>query len=400
MSWTVPPAIEDALYTAAAMRLTAATLRPSALHAAIVDRSKRYTSDRDALSAPSNRDADLAARAVFFSGADCLKVALPLHELGAMNIGPMARANTVGDESPLRVVDLGAGCGAMSLGFLACIDANSFTRPIRITLVDRDNDALAIAKAAIAIFSAHQRLSVDVAILADNVASVAVPSAHVVLMGTVLNELAAVDSRTLVQRALQAIAHGDGNSRGAVIIIEPALRETTRALHVLRDAIIDEELGHVLAPCTRRASPCPMLADERDWCHEDRAVLLPPRTRALAHATGLRDSGLKFSYLALATSEAAPAAGASAVRVVSEAIVNKGKHELFVCGEDDGRVRLRLLHRHRRDGNRVFERAQRGDVLAIAPAMLPSSAGVSDLSDDSVVVRKHVRDPLTTRHRE
>ena len=316
-----------------------------------------------------------------------------------MGVGPMARAAVSVDDSSLRIVDLGAGCGAMSLGLIACLDADSFTRPIRITLIDRDQEALAIAKAAIASFAAHQRLSVDVMVVADNVTSVAIPPAQLVLMGTVLNELAADDARAIVLRALHAVAQGEGTSRGAVVIVEPALRETTRALHALRDAVIEDNLGHVLAPCTRRASPCPMLADERDWCHEDRAVLLPPRTRALAHATGLRDSGLKFSYLALSTTSVAPSAGPSALRIVSEAIVSKGKHELFVCGQDDGRVRLRLLQRHRRDDNRVFERAQRGDVLTVTPPVLSSSAAVADLGNDSVVVRKHIRDPLATRNR-
>ena len=81
------------------------------------------------------------------------------------------------------------------------------------------------------------------------------------------------------------------------IVVEPALRETARDLHEVRDQVLGRGLGHVFAPCTRRAAPCPMLADPRDWCHEERPLDLPPRALALAINTGLRDGAMKFAYL-------------------------------------------------------------------------------------------------------
>ena len=86
-----------------------ARARDAALARAIVDRSQRYTSERD-----RPRDAgaiatrDLAARAAFFTIADAMKIAIPLGELAGRGALPARR--------PLRVVDLGAGCGAMTLG--------------------------------------------------------------------------------------------------------------------------------------------------------------------------------------------------------------------------------------------------------------------------------------------
>jgi ribosomal protein RSM22 (predicted rRNA methylase) len=162
---------------------------------------------------------------------------------------------------------------------------------------------------------------------------------------------------------------------GVAIAIEPALRETARALHRVRAALL-EGGAEVLAPCTHRAA-CPMLADERDWCHEERPLGLPERTGRLAHETGLRDDGgLCFAYLVLAHRPTAPVAtapGEAALRVVSHPSHPKGKVELDACGAD-GLVPLRLLRRHRADGNRGFERARRGDVLvlgegALAPAI-------------------------------
>jgi ribosomal protein RSM22 (predicted rRNA methylase) len=178
-------------------------------------------------------------------------------------------------------------------------------------------------------------------------------------MGSVLNELPEAAALALVERALAAI--GDD---GAVIVIEPALRDTSRGLHAIRDAMIARG-AHVFAPCTRRCAPCTALIDPSDWCHEDRALQLPPQTAELARLTHLRDGGMKFSYLVLRRQpRELVEAGPDAWRVVSAPIVAKGKRELYGCSEG-GRVRLRLLKRNRAEGNREFEEADRGDVLVI-----------------------------------
>jgi ribosomal protein RSM22 (predicted rRNA methylase) len=175
---------------------------------------------------------------------------------------------------------------------------------------------------------------------------------------------------------------------GALVIIEPALRQTSRALHRLRDQLLTRGAAHVFAPCTRAAAPCPALADERDWCHEDRPLALPPRTAALAAATGLRDTGVKFSYLVLRR-DPSPLVAAppdrTALRVVSEPQKAKGRRELTACGEA-GWVPLRLLTRHRTDRNRPFERARRGDVLLVDHAD-------RDITADHAIERISADDP-------
>ena len=181
-----------------------------------------------------------------------------------------------------------------------------------------------------------------------------------VLAGSVLNELDGARARAATEAMLAATA-----AAGVVIIVEPALRITSRALHQLRDGLIVDGKATVLAPCTRRAAPCPALADERDWCHDHRPLALPPRAHQLAQVTGLRDGDLKLAYLALAHPVAAPLAS-DAVRVVDDPRAEKGKHQLVACGAD-GWVALRRLRRHRTADNRELERARRGDLLTIAP---------------------------------
>lgn len=343
-----PQWLEDALWAAARARLGAEVCGGAVLRQAVEERSRRYTSERAELDRPAGR-ADLAARALFFTVADAPKVQLPLAELAGRGALPAS--------APLRVVDVGAGAGAMTLGIAAGLD-----RPLDVVALDRDRAALDIfADVAAAVLP-----GVTLATRTADVAAIdrlGADGVDLAVAGSVFNELDDAAAWRLLGLMVDAIHDG-----GAVIVIEPALRETSRRLHALRDRAIAAGLGHVFAPCTRAAAPCPALTDPGDWCHEHRLVELPSRTRDLARVTGLRDSGARFSYLvlrrgALPLVDAVP--GRRALRVVSHPLKPKGKLECFGCG-DDGRIRVRRLSRERSDVNRPFERARRGDVLLLS----------------------------------
>src|SRR5262249_53256918 len=113
--------------------------------------------------------------------------------------------------------------------------------------------------------------------------------------------------------------------------------------------------------------------DPDDWCHEHRAIELPPRTAELARLTHLRDDGLRFSYLVLRRDPLALVDARNAWRIVASPRPSKGKLEVVGCS-DAGRVPLRLLHRNRSDANRAIERARRGDVLVVdEPELRPTT---------------------------
>jgi ribosomal protein RSM22 (predicted rRNA methylase) len=348
--------VEDALWAAAGGRLPAAVLLPGRLAQAVAERTRRYTSERERLAEPLSGEAgqaDLAARALFFSVTDSAKVDVPLGELAGRGLLPA---------TPLRLLDLGAGAGAMSLGAAAFLARIGRPVDLDVVAIDRDPAALALLVAAASHLESSLGGRIRVAARTDDLDRCALGGDHdLVLMGGVLNELA--DGWPLVERALAATAR-----HGALVIVEPALRATSRALHRIRDRLLGT--GHIFAPCTR-TGPCPALLDERDWCHEDRPIALAPRAGQIAAMTGLRDSGLKFSYLVVRREPAplvAPPPGRAAVRVVSEPVKRKGRRELTACG-DTGWVALRLLTRHRGEATRPFERARRGDVLLVpAPA--------------------------------
>jgi len=232
----------------------------------------------------------------------------------------------------------------MSLGLLTMIP------DVELTAIDRDAAALAIAASAV------KRFTPSITTRVGDVTKAAIPPCDLVVMGTVLNELDEAAALAVVERALAAISDD-----GAVIVIEPALRTTSRALHVIRDALIAQ--GHtIFAPCTRRIAPCPMLANPDDWCHEDRALKLPPRTAELARLTHLRDGGMKFSYLVVRRQPLGLVDDPDAWRLVSAARVAKGKHEITGCN-DLGHRTLRLLKRNRTADNKALERADRGEIV-------------------------------------
>ena len=361
----IPHELEDAVRTAARDIVGDAPLATSALTRAVVDRSKRYTSERDRLSAPTDRKADLAARAAFFTIADALKVAIPLGELANRGAIPPRR--------PLRVTDLGAGCGALSLGLVASLASDAAGGAMfELTLVDRDVDALRIAADALRRLASHHGTELSITTRVADVASTTIPASDLILAGTLLNELPETQRVPLVEHALAALADD-----GALIIIEPALRDTSRALHAIRDTFLTRG-AHVFAPCTRQGTPCPMLENPADWCHEDRRVTLPPRTAELARLTHLRDNGLKFSYLVLRKHPLRLVDRPNAWRVVSEPFPAKGKLELYGCS-DEGRVPLRLLRRNRSATNRAFERAERCDVVVVAKTALEKDPPVERL---------------------
>jgi len=363
MGWIVPRELEEVVHAATRATLGDAPLATAALTRAIVDRSRRYTSERDRPAATPT--GDLAARAMFFTVADAMKIAIPLGELVHRGALPAAR--------PLRIVDLGAGCGAMSLGAIAALPAGI---AIDILALDRDRTALAIAHAAVREFAARRGVTASLTTRDAEIQRAPLPAADLVVLGSVINELPGDARLGVLERALAAI--GDD---GAVIVIEPALRDTARALHELRDAVLRSGRGHVFAPCTRALAPCPALADPGDWCHEDRALELPPRTAELARLTHLRDGGMKFAYLVLRRQPLPLVEAAAAWRVVSAPMPAKGKLEVIGCSAA-GRMPLRLLRRHRAPHNRGFEDAERGDVLVIDAA--PQSERVEVIGNTGI----------------
>jgi SAM-dependent methyltransferase len=361
---------------------------PARLSAQVAKLSAAYNA-RDL--GPLRSKEALSARLGFSFARDVPKAAGAVRELvatGNLSV-PAGRA--------LRVLDLGAGLGASTWGLWSALSQAAPEARGRIDSVCVDDDASALSVAS-AIATARRgigALEVNIEPVLAKVtrgAREAQGSFDVVVLGQVLSELVpeAAAQADLVRSALDRAAPD-----GSVVIIEPALRDRTRGLHALRDALLAEAGGAapcVFAPCLH-AAPCPALAAEGAWCHEDLDVDLPAWLAPIAAQAGLRWQGLTFSYLVLrkdGRSLRGPIPG-SLVRLVSGPIVTKGKHEAFVCGDlvaagvpATGRAKIRLLDRDARPANAAWQRASRGDLVRCDPPL--DAAGARVGRDDRVAV--------------
>jgi ribosomal protein RSM22 (predicted rRNA methylase) len=322
-----------------------------------------------------------AARLGFSFPRDVPKGAAAVREVVAT--GALAR------ERPLRVLDLGAGLGASTWGLARALRAAGSRQAIDATWIDSDAEALEVGAS---LLRARAGREGDVELRVRTRAGSAMTAAglgrfDVVLVGQVLSELdVAFPEEVRRQRHvdwLRGLFEERTDDGGALVVIEPALRDRARHLHHVRDALASTGVT-VFAPCLH-AAPCPALARESDWCHEDLAVDLPHWLVPIARAAGLRYEGLTFSYLVLHRGgrrlvDAMPASDggtvpAARLRVVSDEIRSKGKRELFVCGELPGpsglvasRARLMRLDRDATGANGAWERLKRGDVALVTPA--------------------------------
>jgi len=332
--------------------------------------------------AGSRHRAPLEARIAFSFARDVPKGAASVRELVAAGLlAPRDR--------PLRIVDLGAGLGAMTWGIARAVAAASpgANATFEALLVDDDRDALAAAE--VIAREARTRLgtrapALDVRTRVERLApGMKLPEADVVVLGQVLSELdtdLAPEERVakhvaLVSDLLDRVVSRDG----ALVIVEPALRDRARHLHAVRDALV-ASARTVFAPCLH-AGTCPALAADGEWCHDDLAVDLPAWLVPLARAAGLRFQRLTFSHLVLrrdartlrdASAGATDERGKLHLRVVSDVLVTKGKAELFACTSAGARVRLRRLDRDVRRGEEDrWIALGRGDVVTLSSAGEP-----------------------------
>lgn len=376
-------------------RRAPSTREPAKLAPKLVELSHAYNTGLagDAAADGARVKVPLDARIAFSFARDVPKGAGAVRELLEAGVLPATRERT------LRIVDLGAGLGAMSWGIARALGAQHKLEkvpasasgepapPLRIEalLVDDDAEALGAAEAIAreaATRGIPEAASLSLRTRTERLAvGMKLPEADVVVLGQVLSELDVAmepaeriaKHAALVADLLARVVAPDG----ALVIVEPALRGRTRHLHAVRDVLVEGGTT-VFAPCLH-AERCPVLLTEGDWCHEDLPVDLPAWLVPLARAAGLRFQRLTFSYLVLRrdaqrlVGQLDHAAGAPRVhlRVISELMRTKGKAEVFGCTSEAARLRLRRLDRDAVDEGPGAETSAtwaaigRGDVLTV-----------------------------------
>jgi SAM-dependent methyltransferase len=338
---------------------------------AVAHVSQLYTRERAQLSEVAGDDEALCARLKFFLSRDLLKVHGPVAELASVRAFPARRE--------LRVLDVGAGLGATSLGLARTARALDLADSIALTAIDVDGAALEILEALCADLESLPGVPVAATCRELDVRKgFGLPRAarfDVILLGLSLNELSlAGEDAAATLISLSEHLSDDG----VIVVLEPALRETSRALHAVRDQLAARDCApYVFAPCLHRKLGCPMLQRDRDYCHERVPCVLPEPLAEIARRAGLRDTDLTYSYLTLHRQPRSllevSHGDSGALRAVSGSLVSKGKIEVWLCGETLAPRGMRL-DRHETPENAAFERAERGTILRVEPPATPEDA--------------------------
>jgi ribosomal protein RSM22 (predicted rRNA methylase) len=186
-----------------------------------------------------------------------------------------------------------------------------------------------------------------------------------IIMANCLNELfptaadPPVERATVVAQLLPFLA-----PHGTIVIVEPALRQTARALHQLRNHLLKQGLCTVYSPCLHEGA-CPALDRPDDWCHEERPWQPPPAIAAIDRDVGFIKDALKFSYLLLRTDgRTIVTRNLQTFRVVSELRELKGEKRAWLCNET-GRPEVGRLDRKASPQNAALDSWHRGAIVQI-----------------------------------
>lgn len=368
-----------------------ALLQPAASEAGVVSLealatgvralSRWFTTERRVRPAKYLDNPSLAASyTAYFMPVNLAKVQVLLDELHSAQAIRLDRAAT------FSMLDVGSGPGTGALGLLDWMAAIQMPAHLKITSVDQSQ---ASHQTATNLFRRYCReAAINSATLrtcdGDLQRGIQSPSWNVmregapydlIVMANSLNEVFSGSENMLAKRAelvgeLIKMLKPDGT----LMILEPALRDAARELHAVRDLLLQKNACTVFSPCLHEMS-CPALVRRDDWCHEERPWTPPALIQAIDREVGFIKDALKFSYLLLRTDGRQIVPRSPEVfRMVSELRVLKGEKRAWLCNEL-GRTEIGRLDRMRTPANEMFDRCDRGDIIAIDPIIKKQEGG-------------------------
>lgn len=332
----------------------------------------------------------MAAYVAYFVPSNLTKIERPLSEIF------LHPEMEIGSSDELSILDLGCGPGTASAGFMdfffrnLCWNKEEMT--LSITALDRVEANLKEAGSLLrelwdayrSVYTGASDLNLEInSINADLLKltgrSTTQKRHDLIVISNSLVETAGGAAGIERRRELiEFLASDYLKEKGSIIIIEPALKDASRDLLMLRDSIIREGRINLYSPCLTKG-PCGALDSSKDWCHEADEWEAPRLVMELDRLTGFNKSRLNYSYLVLRKDGLSLADMLSNTlddtfkenkgeifKVVSDLMKEKGKLKLFVCGKE-GRVLIERLDRDRSESNILFDNLRRGEIVKFAP---------------------------------
>lgn len=317
--------------------------------------SDAFTTGRDPAFAGynANRKA-LAAYGLFFFPRAYVRTRLTLLEAHR-------RSDAFRGSREVRIVDIGAGTGAAGLAALHTVSEWLPEARLRLQLVDVASEGIDLSRS---IFSAGRPLwpRAEVRPLAsDALAFAPERDTDLILCSFAINEWMEKHPdfplAEWVGKMVRCLRPG-----GWLVLLEPSLRTSVERMERLRDIIARDQTARIVAPCPHHQA-CPMLAEQRGWCHEVRTWNVPESLHWINRDLRRDVNLLKFSMLVLENGPA-PKTPETWTRLVSPLRAEKGKFAFHGCGPD-GKIRsCEWLTRHLTpEQERLSEALERGDQV-------------------------------------
>jgi ribosomal protein RSM22 (predicted rRNA methylase) len=368
------------------------SLQGNALAQAVVNLSRLFTTERAALPSRYLDDAGhAAAYASYFLPVNLSKVQVLLDEL------PNDSEQEAPDR-PMAVLDLGCGPGTGSVALLDWLWHRSPERAKSVSVLATDG-SLAPLQDTKRLWDAYCR---EVGISSEGLRCVVGNLEHplkgdlgkqivrggpydLIIMANCLNEMFPVsldppaERATVVAQLLPFLA-----PHGTIMIVEPALRQTARALHLVRNHLLKQGVCTVYSPCLHEGA-CPALDRPDDWCHEERPWQTPPAIAEIDREVGFIKDALKFSYLLLRTDgRTIVPRSPQTFRVVSELRKLKGDTRAWLCNEL-GRTEVGRLDRASSETNAGLEACHRGAIIQLEGIQRKEGAALERIPVDGRV---------------
>jgi predicted nicotinamide N-methyase len=248
-------------------------------------------------------------------------------------------------------LDLGSGPGPVAL-------AMAHSGAPLVTAADRSHPALRI------ITELSHAAKLPVATKQWNGETDKLPAGNftVITMSHLINELFIKHPQKNIRRAqLIESFFAKLPDNGHIIIIEPALKSTSRDLMQIRDYLVEKGF-FIKAPCTM-CGPCPALKDDAATCHATYQWHIPNIISQIVKEAGMDREELKLAYMIISKKKIEP--NPDIYRIVSDPMLNKaGRTRMLVCGEK-GRISFSCKRGEGFTAERDFFMLKRGDAVEI-----------------------------------